>query len=47
MAQETWSTETAMESQKGKLLAKLEEFRLIAAQAMRTCEMIEKELRGD
>lgn len=47
MAQEAWSQETALEKQKEKLRAKLEEFRLIAAQAMKTCESIEKELRGE
>lgn len=35
------------EHYKQKLLAKLEEFRLIAAQAIKTCEAIEKELRGE
>lgn len=47
MPQETRCTETAQEEYKKRLLEKLEAFRVIAAQAMRTCEMIEKELRGE
>lgn len=40
-------TETAEEQKRKKLLAKLEEFRLITLQAMITCEAIAKELRGE
>lgn len=39
--------DTAREEYRARLLAKLEEFRVIAAQAMKTCEAIEKELRGE
>lgn len=44
---DTAKIDIAKEEYRARLLAKLEEFRLVAAQAMKTCESIEKELRGN
>lgn len=39
--------ETAEDQKRKRLLAKLEEFQVIAAQCMNMCESIQKELRGE